>query len=166
MIRQALVSGRPGPLLLAALLALLALGCGKKAPKPGDAPAAPAGPPFEQAVLASLKDAGFTPGAFQPAEAAPYGATRCVRGPIERLDVLLCNYPSPEAAKAAEPKVKGFAAGAVSGAVRRAGAVAMAVADRDKVDLPGKQITRLLRVFTGQPADPPAPPAPAKTAAK
>ncbi|HEY3355864.1 MAG TPA: hypothetical protein VGQ83_21605 [Polyangia bacterium] len=156
---------------LVALGALAAAGCGKKA-APGEAAkagkAAP-GAPFEDAVLTRLKDGGFGVGKFDAAPADAYGATRCVRGPVDRLDVLLCDYPSAEAATAADKRLKGFASGAVSGAARRAGTVGLAVADRDKVDLPGKHIAKLLRTFTGAPAAPepaaPAAPAPAAPAA-
>ena len=69
------------------------------------------------------------------------------RGRVEQLDVLLCAYASPEAARKAEKKVEKFIAGAVSGAVRRSGAQLLAVADRDKKDLKGKQIQQLLKLF-------------------
>ena len=134
-------------LVLAAGLVAALAGCGtKRATK--DAPPAPKAPPFEETILARIKNDGLTAGSFAATGADAYGAVRCVRGPVEKLDVLLCQYPDEAAAKAAEQRLLGFVASAVSGATRRSGAVAMAVADRDKADLPGKQIARLARVFT------------------
>ncbi len=45
-----------------------------------------------------------------------------------------------------------FAEGAVSGAARSSGAVGMAVADRQKADVKGKRIAKLLKAFAGKDA--------------
>jgi hypothetical protein len=149
------VTARAVGLVCTAALVALSVGscrCGGTT-EPAAAPSAPKGPPFEEGVLASFKAAGFSHGAFRPAPAATYGATRCVRGPIDRLDVLLCQYSNADAAKAAEKQLRGFVGGAVTGAARTTGDMSIAVADREKADIPGKRANRLLRVFSGQPPE-------------
>jgi len=166
-------NGRLPLLVLGLCLAAAVTGCGKKdaAGTPGAAtgpaaagPAAAtpgtAGTPFPAPIVSRLKDEGFTVGAFATTAPEAYGARRCVRGEVDQLDVLLCEYPSPAAA-AAGKQLATFAAGAVSGASRQADAVMVTVADRKQVDLSGKRINRLLRAATGAaPAAPAAPPAP------
>jgi hypothetical protein len=107
-------------------------------------------PRFHEAVVAKLKRAGFAVRNVAIASADPYGARQCVRGEAERLEVLLCDYRSPEDARSAQQKLSRFAEGAVTGAARSSGAVGMAVADRHKVDVKGKRIARLLKAFEGK----------------
>jgi pyridoxine 5'-phosphate synthase PdxJ len=135
---------------------LAGCGCGKKA-APGGEAAAPAAAvaPFHEAVVARLKDEGFTVGAFAKAAPDAYGARACVRGLVDQLDVLLCEFADAATAQAAEKKLNAFASGAVSGASRRADTISMTVADRAKVDLSGKRISRILRALA-LPAAPPA----------
>lgn len=137
---------------LAMLALALAPGCSKKeaaVKKEDKAEDTKAGPAFAR-TTGALKSAGFTVSAFEQAAARPYEAQKCSRGEVDKLDVLLCEYGSDAAAESAEKKVLQFFGGAVTGAVRRAGTVVLAVADRKKIDVQGKTINKLLKAFGKQ----------------
>lgn len=136
--------GRLAPLLLAALAAV-PVGCG------GDGMDGPM-PRFHEPVVARLKRDGFAVRNVVREPAGPYGAKQCVRGEAEKLEVLFCDYGSPEDARAAEKKLSRFAEGAVTGVARSSGTAGMAVADRQKADVKGKRIARLLKAFAGKEA--------------
>jgi len=132
-------------LALLCLSVLLAAGCSRKDAAAGATKNVPA---FQGPVLAALKSAQLTPGEFEVTAAKPYQARSCVRGQVDRLDVMLCDYPDEPTAKNAEPSLLQFVAGAGSGAVRRAGTLALAAADRHRVDPEGKTLNHLLQVFS------------------
>lgn len=117
-----------------------------KTTKPAEA-AKPAEDEFAQPVLTALKQAGLTASGFERTAARPYTAKACVQGEVDKLEVVLCRYESGEQAKAAKDKLEQFAAGAVTGAVRAAGAISLAVADRAKADLDGKRLDKILKAF-------------------
>ena len=131
----------------------LFVGCGKSDSKPaaqqGKGPTAPA-TPFPRQVATSLKKAGLRVSAFEVAAARPYDAATCAKGEVDRLDVLMCEFADAAASQKAEKKLEQFAAGAVSGGTRRAGNRVLVVADRNKTDLEGKGINRVLTAFAGQ----------------
>jgi hypothetical protein len=154
--------------LVTALMALalsLAPACKKEAPAPpvepkAEAPKvepkkveppkaeakAPAGS-FQQPLLAALTKAGCKVGPFEQTAARPYQAKACVQGDVDGLDVLLCTFDGDQAARAAESTLLQFVGGSTTGAVRARGPVSLAVADRKKVDLKGKQINKVLQTF-------------------
>ncbi len=143
--------------LLCFALALSA--CGKKdeagasggaaAPAKADpeAPAAKASADFQKPVLEGLKKAGLAVGEFETTAAKPYQARACTRGEVGNLDVMACQYASAQAAEQARSSLEQFVAGSGTGAVRHSGTVALAVADRKKVDPRGKVIDKLLKTF-------------------
>ncbi len=134
--------------ILVAIGASAALGgCGRSGGGAGGAM-----PRFHQPIVARLKRDGFAVRNIATAPADPFDARQCVRGEVERLEVLLCEYQSPEDARSAEKKLARFDEGAVSGAARSSGAVGMAVADRQKADVKGKRIAQLLKAFAGKDA--------------
>ena len=99
--------------------------------------------PFTAAVAAAKLKAE----PLEKAAARPYQAAECLRGGIERLDVLICRYEDAAAAQAGEQRLLQFASGAVSGAARIQATLGLAIADRDKADPTGKTIQRLLTLF-------------------
>ena len=146
-------------LALLALTLSLVTGCKDEtkkaaAPAPGgaaekDKPAA-ADVPHAKQVSTALEKAGLKPSAaFEQAAARPYEATACARGEIDKLDVMVCDYDAEPAARAGEKKLEQFVSGAVSGAIRRAGNRVLAVADRNKVDLKGEAINKVVKAFSG-----------------
>lgn len=144
-------------LMLALLAAALPAGCkdeteNKTAPE-GKTAATKAAPekPYAEQVSASLAEAGIKPStAFEQAAARPYAAKACVRGAVDKLDVLVCDFDGEDAAGKGEKKIEQFLDGAVSGGIRRKGDRVLAAADRDKVDLKGEALNRLLKAFTGE----------------
>jgi hypothetical protein len=121
-------------------------------PEPGPTPASKAEAPksaegFHTPILAAIAKAGLKVGVLEQTAAQPYNAKACVRGDVELLDVLLCSFDG-EAPAPAEKSAEQFLGGATTGVVRRRGSVLIAVADRKKSDLRGRQISTLLQAFT------------------
>ncbi len=119
------------------------LGC-KKTPE-GAAKAKSAA--FHQPVLTALKRAGLNVGEFEQSAAKPYKAQSCVRGEVDKFDVMLCQYENEATAQEMARNPDQFVGGAPTGAVRRLKTIVLAVADRNKVDLKGKKINKLLKTF-------------------
>lgn len=119
----------------AALLALVAA-CGKSS----DPPAADVGPK-EAAVAAWQKD-GMTVG---PLATSPVGAD-CATTVADKIDVLVCSYPTPDDAKhSADAMLKWV--GDTTGSSQAIGSLVVAAADRHKVDASGRTINRLFKVL-------------------
>jgi hypothetical protein len=102
---------------------------------------------FPGPLLGRLKVVGLETQGFVAATPEPYGAAACVRGIVSGLDLLLCRYATPAAASAAEERLLAFVGDAVTGVGRAFGAFGLAVADRQKVDLKGQTITKLLEAL-------------------
>jgi hypothetical protein len=102
---------------------------------------------FPEMYKARFKAAKLTPGSLDDAQAERYGAKRCYAGEVAGLGVLLCRFASAEEAKKAESKLLGFVGKAVTGVVRQRGPDTIVVVDRDKSDLRGKKINRILKAF-------------------
>ena len=153
----------------------LAAGCGgkKQEPAAGSTQPAPAAkvepkkaepPPkaaqsadFQRPLVETLKKGGLTVGDFESTAAKPYQARACTRGEVSKLDVMACQYESEQGAEQAKAALEQFVGGAGTGAVRRSGNVALAVADRTKIDPRGKLVDKVLKTFSGQaPAQAPA----------
>jgi hypothetical protein len=140
-------------------LALALSACGKK-DEPGavgaqtaaaranpSAPEARGSADFQKPVLEGLRKAGLAVGEFETTAAKPYQARACTRGEVGNLDVMACQYASAQAAEQARSSLEQFVAGSGTGAVRRSGTVALAVADLKKVDPRGKVIDKVLKTF-------------------
>lgn len=144
-----MLARRPRVIALAMVLPLAALGACKKEGKPGEK--TPAAAAANDGLPAPLREAfgkaSLEVGPFATADGKAYAASRCARGRVSKLEVLFCEYPSEEAAKAAQQKLATVVGAAVTGAVRQHGKQAVVVVDRDKVDLQGKTINKLLGAF-------------------
>ena len=103
--------------------------------------AAKAGP--RDAVLDAWKTGGLALSAFAP-ETTPVGSD-CARGKVGALDVLVCAYASPDAAKTAEAAAYRWV-GDTTGSAQARGSVLIAVADRAKSDPNGKTINQLMKL--------------------
>jgi hypothetical protein len=135
---------RSGSIQAGALLALLSCavlsaGCSKDG----------ASELFPRPVISSLSEAGFEVSGLEKAAANPYHASECVRGEVSKLDLLICRFESEKTARASEGQFDKFLSGAVSGVARRSGSLVLAIADRDRVDLQGVKINKLLEAFSG-----------------
>ena len=95
------------------------------------------------AIVDAWKDAKLTPSALTPAQVA-FGKD-CQSGTVDGLDVLLCDYPSPAEAKAAEDQGLTWV-GQATGASQAHGATLVVIADRKKTDPSGRTINRMLKL--------------------
>lgn len=131
------------------LLLGLLVACGKESDDGAAgkaAAAAPAAAPDDakdrQVVLAAWKKAGLEPSAMTPAQVA-FGSD-CKSGTVSGVDVLVCVYPSPDQARAAEQAGYGWV-GEATGISLARGSVLVAAADRRKTDPSGRTINQLAR---------------------
>jgi hypothetical protein len=95
------------------------------------------------AVIAAWKKGGLTPSPFTVAS-VPVGKD-CQSGTVGAIDVLLCVYPSPAEAKAAEEAGLVWV-GDTTGAAQVAGSVLIAISDRRKTDPSGRTINQLMKL--------------------
>jgi hypothetical protein len=127
-------------LALALRLALLtAAGCGKT-PQPDSSVRLPQ---VNDAFLA----AGFKLDNFKPIDARRFQAQTCAQGPLDGVDTLVCEYPSPDAAALAKKASEAWVADSVTGAVLANGRTLLAVADRAHLDPNGKVIHRITQAY-------------------
>ncbi|HEY4058143.1 MAG TPA: hypothetical protein VGM39_16135 [Kofleriaceae bacterium] len=94
-------------------------------------------------LVAKWKEGRITTGALEPAEVG-FGAD-CKQTTVKALEVLLCSYQTPAAAKAAEEPALAWI-GEATGAAKASGKVLVAVVDRRKTDPSGKTIHQLLKL--------------------
>jgi hypothetical protein len=94
-------------------------------------------------LIATWKSGGITTGALEPAQVG-FGAD-CKLTTVKALEVLLCVYQTPEAAKAAQDPALGWI-GEATGAAKASGKLLVAVVDRRKTDPSGKTINQLLKL--------------------
>jgi hypothetical protein len=117
------------------VVALALAACSKAPDKPPPTP--------RDTVLEAWKTAKLAPAALAPAAVA--FAKDCQGGAIENIDLLVCNFPSPAEAKAAEDAGLGWV-GEVTGTSQARGAALIVLADRRKADPSGRTINRLLKL--------------------
>jgi len=121
---------------LALAAALVATGC-SKASDSGQ----PVGP--RDAVLGAWKAEKIELTGLAPATVA--FAKDCKAGTVQSVDVLLCSFPTPAEAKAAEEPALGWI-GAATGAAQARGAALVVLADRKKADPNGRLINKLMKL--------------------
>ncbi|MBV8762663.1 MAG: hypothetical protein JO257_35585 [Deltaproteobacteria bacterium] len=115
----------------ALLLLLMVIGaCHKKS-----------GPTSRDGVIDAWKKGGLQPSAFT--EAKTDLGKDCASGTVNKLDVMVCTYPSDKDAKAAEDAGLKWV-GDTTGASRAQGDVLIVVADRKKADPNGKTINQIV----------------------
>jgi len=117
--------------LAVALVAALAACGGDKSSSPRDA------------VIEAWKADKLAPPALTAAQVS-FGKD-CQGGTIEGIDVMLCNFPSPAEANAAEDAGLAWV-GQATGASQARGAALIVLADRKKADPNGRTINRLLKL--------------------
>jgi hypothetical protein len=125
-------------LLLVTLL--VAGGCSKD---DGTGRGAAAGSLSRDRVVAAWKKGGLTPSPMTPAAVA-FGKD-CQSGTVGGVDVLVCQYATPDEAKAAEAPGLEWV-GEATGMAQAAGVVLVAAADRRKADPSGRTINQLMKL--------------------
>jgi hypothetical protein len=99
-----------------------------------------------EGAVAAWKAAGLPRVELDADEAPKLSGGDCRGGAMEGLELALCEYASPEAAReATEAGLK--AVGAATGAALANGRLLLIVADRDGADPDGKRINTLTRAF-------------------
>lgn len=124
---------------LALVLALAASACGKK----GGDQNAPSGSGARDVVLDAWKKGGLDVSAFAPAQSKI--GSDCTAGTVSKLDVVLCNFPTPDAAKQAENLGLQWV-GDTTGSSQAKGTLVIAVADRHKADPNGKTLNQVFKL--------------------
>ena len=119
-------------IVIISVLSLVA--CGK-----GDGGAGSA----RDAVINAWKAEKLTVSALTPATVT--FAKDCQSGTVEGVDVLLCNFPSPAEAKAAEDQGLTWV-GSATGESQAHGAALIVLVDRKKTDPNGRTINRLMKL--------------------
>jgi hypothetical protein len=94
-------------------------------------------------VVAAWKKGGLTPSPLTAAT-VPVGKD-CTSGTVNGVDVLVCQFATPEEAKAAEPKGLAWV-GEATGMSQAAGKVLVAASDRRKSDPSGRTIDALMKL--------------------
>ncbi len=130
------------------LVVLLLAACGSSGDPANATPGAPGVPGAvaavpQEAVLTAWKTGGLQPSAFVAAT-VPIG-TDCKSGTVNGVDVVICAFPTADAAKAAEPA--GYAwVGDTTGMVLVRGSLVVAAADRRKADPSGRTINQVMKL--------------------
>jgi hypothetical protein len=114
------------------LIAIVAAACSK----------ANKGPTSRDGVIAAWKKGGLEPSAFTAVQQPDLGKD-CASGTVNKLDVLVCTYATPELAKAAEDAGLKWV-GDTTGASRAQGETLIVVADHKKADPNGKTINQIV----------------------
>ena len=94
-------------------------------------------------VVGAWKKGGLLPSPMSPATVDV--GKDCQSGTVNGVDVLVCQYPTVDEAKAAEPKGLAWV-GSVTGMSQATGKVLVAAADRRKADPDGRTINQIMKL--------------------
>jgi hypothetical protein len=94
-------------------------------------------------VVEAWKKGGLVPSPLTAAT-VPIGSD-CASGTVNGVDVVVCEYATPDAAKAAEPKGLEWV-GEATGMSQASGKVLVAASDRRKSDPSGRTINSLMKL--------------------
>jgi len=128
-------------ILIASAIACGAIGCDKG--KGGSPGLGGPGGGAREGVVEAWKKGGLTPSPLTAAQ-TPVGKD-CQSGTVGAVDVLVCVYPTPAEAKAAEEAGLAWV-GDTTGAAQAHGALLIAAADRRKSDPSGRTINQLMKL--------------------
>lgn len=121
-------------------------GCDRKGAKSGgDSATDPAHPALPAA--GAWTKAGLTVSAFTKDQTGAIG-NDCQSGTVSGLDVVVCKFPTEQAAKGAESKGLAWV-GEATGASVASGLYVLAVVDRRKADPSGRTINQIIKLFRG-----------------
>jgi len=116
----------------AIVLAVLAAACGS------------GGNASRDALIAAWKTGGLAPSAFTAVKDSPVG-NDCQAGTVNNVDVMVCSYPSADAAKAAQDLGLKWV-GDTTGIATPKGSLLIVAADRKKADPKGTTINQLVKL--------------------
>jgi len=121
-------------------LALALAACGK------GGGVATTGPGARDALLDAWKKGGLSPSAFTASQ-SPIGKD-CAAGTVNNVDVIVCQFATPDDAKKAEDAGLQWV-GDTTGAAHALGSLVIGVADRRKADPSGRTINQLFKLASG-----------------
>lgn len=116
-------------------LLILMIACGNAA--------APAGTGARDDVIAMWKKGGLDVSAF--AAATTNVGKDCASGTVSKVEVLICNFPTPDAAKQAADAGLQWV-GDTTGSSQARGTLVIIAADRTKADLNGRTINQIFKL--------------------
>lgn len=96
------------------------------------------------ALIAAWKAGGLAPSAFTAVKDSPVGKD-CQAGTVNNVDVMVCSYPSADAAKAAQDLGLKWV-GDTTGIATPKGSLLIVAADRKKSDPKGDTINKLVKL--------------------
>ena len=96
------------------------------------------------AVIAAWKAGGLAPSAFTAVKDSPVGKD-CKAGTVNNVDVMVCTYPTADAAKAAQDLGLQWV-GDTTGIATPKGPLLILAADRKKADPKGDTINKLVKL--------------------
>jgi hypothetical protein len=96
------------------------------------------------ALIAAWKSGGLAPSAFTAVKDSPVGKD-CQAGTVNSVDVMVCSYPSADAAKAAQDLGLQWV-GDTTGIATPKGPLLILAADRKKSDPKGDTINKLVKL--------------------
>ena len=99
------------------------------------------------AEIQAFKDAGRSVSEFVDMDAGSMQAKRCPQGTIDKMAVLLCEYPSRDAASGGVRSASLWAGESGTWLALQRDKIVFAVADRAEVDENGKTVSALTKVF-------------------
>jgi len=103
----------------------------------------PTGSGARDTVVDAWKKGGLDVSEMKPAQ-APVGKD-CAQGTVNKVDVLVCNFPTPTEAKSAEDLGLQWV-GDTTGMSQAKGSLVIAAADRKKADPNGKTINQIFKL--------------------
>jgi hypothetical protein len=96
------------------------------------------------ALIAAWKAGGLAPSAFTAVKDSPVGSD-CQAGTVNNVDVMVCSYPTADAAKAAQDLGLKWV-GDTTGIATPKGPLLIVAADRKKADPKGDTINKLVKL--------------------
>lgn len=103
----------------------------------------PTGSGARDAVIDAWKKGGLDPSTFAPLQSNV--GKDCSAGTVSKVDVLICQFDTPDAAKAAQDSGLQWV-GDTTGISQAKGSLVIAAADRRKADPSGKTINQLFKL--------------------
>ncbi len=126
-----------------ALLAIALVASCKGGDKDKYSNTGPVGGGARDAVIDAWKKGGLDASAFAPAQTNV--GKDCASGTVNKIEVLVCAFDTPDAAKAAQESGLQWV-GDTTGMSRAKGSLVIAVADRHKADPNGKTINQIFKL--------------------
>jgi hypothetical protein len=107
----------------------------------------PGGVRLDQAKKA-LDKSGVEVKGLEDTQPQRFSALKCLAGPVAKLDVVLCEYGSPDAVVAGKKAVETWAGQSTTAVVLDNGLTVLGAADRGSADPNGKLLNQLASAYT------------------